>query len=250
MKKKKSSSSVVAVLPCRIHSTRLFGKPLQLIDKHEILQLLISQLKTSSLIKEIVLAISNDSGSKIYVDFAKKQKIPFVLGSESDVLGRLIKGVEKMNGNILFRVTSENPYIYWEGIDYLIRKHISGNYDFTFYKNLPIGASYEILNLNSLKVAHKLGNSKHRSEYSTLYFFENPKKFSINPVFPKKSLQFPKIRLTVDTPEDLILARIIHKKLGKNITPIKLEKIIQFLNSNKKIMKINSNISLKYKRYL
>lgn len=250
MAKQKDSSKIIAVLPCRISSTRLFAKPLQQVGNYEILHLLVSQLKKSSLINKIVLAISNDSGSQLYVDIAKKLKISYVLGTESDVLGRLIKGVKKVNGDILFRVTSENPYIYWEGIDKLIQNHLSGYYDLTFFKNLPIGASFEIINLKSLELAHKYGNTKHRSEYSTLYFFENQNKFSINPVLPNKSLQFPKIRLTVDTPEDLIVARIIHEKLGMKINPIKLEKIIKFLNSNKQIMKINSNVSLKYKRYL
>lgn len=250
MRRQKNTLKIIAVLPCRISSARLFAKPLQQISNYEILLLLISQLKKSSLLNKIVLAISDDSGSKLYVDFAKKLKIQYVLGSESDVLGRLIKGVKKVNGDILFRVTSENPYIYWEGIDSLIQNHLSGNHDLSFYKNLPIGASYEIINMKSLEFAHKHGSVKHRSEYSSLYFFENQNKFSINPVLPKKSLQFPKIRLTVDTPEDLIVARIIHDKLGIKANPIKLEKIINFLNSNKKIMKLNSNIQLKYKRYL
>ncbi len=250
MQKNKNATRIIAVLPCRIFSTRLFAKPLQQINNYEILLLLISQLRKSTLLNKIVLAISDDSGSKLYVDFAKKLKIPYVLGSESDVLSRLIKGVKKSHGDILLRTTSENPYIYWEGIDSLIQNHLSGNFDLSFYKNLPIGASYEIINLKSLEIAHKLGNTKHKSEYSTLYFFENQNKFSINPVLPKKSLQFPNIRLTVDTPEDLIVARIIHDKLGIKANPIKLEKNINFLNSNKKIMKLNSNIQLKYKRYL
>ena len=250
MKKQTNFPKIVAVLPCRIFSTRLFAKPLQQINDYEILFLLITQLKKSSLINEIILAISDDSGSKLYVDFAKKLKIPYVIGSESDVLGRLIKGVKKLHADILLRVTSENPYIYWEGIDKLIQNHISGNHDLSFYKNLPIGASYELINLKSLEIAHKFGNAKHRSEYSSLYFFENQNNFLINPVLPKKSLQFPKIRLTVDTPEDLIVARIIHTRLGKKTNPIKLEKIIHFLNSNKKVLKLNSKIKLKYTRYI
>ena len=174
----------------------------------------------------------------------------FVVGDEIDVLSRLILGAKKTQADIVFRTTSENPYLYWEGIDNLIQNHISGNYDLSFYKNLPIGASYEVINLKSLKLAHKFGNAKHRSEYSSLYFFENPNEFLINSILPKKYLQFPKIRLTVDTPEDLIVARIIHTSLGNKTNPIKLEKIINFLNSNKKVLKINSKIGLKYTRYL
>ena len=248
--KLKKYPSIAAILPCRVYSTRLFAKPLQLVSNYTILELLIKQLKKSKQINDVVLAIAKTPGSDLFIDFAKKHDLKFVLGDETDVLSRLILGAKKTHANIVFRITSENPYMYWEGIDNLIQNHILGNYDLSFYKNLPIGASYELINLKSLEIAHKLGNTKHRSEYSTSYFFENQNKFSINPVLPKKSLQFPKIRLTVDTPEDLIVARIIHTRLGKKTSPIKLEKIINFLNSNKKVLKLNSKIELKYTRYL
>lgn len=248
--KLKKSKSIVAVLPCRAYSTRLFAKPLQLVGDYSILELLIKQLKKSKEINDIVLAIAKTPGHDLFVDFAKKHELKFVIGDELDVLGRLILGAKKTHADVVFRITSENPYMYWEGIDNLIQNHISGNFDLSFYKNLPIGASYELINLESLKIAHKFGNTKHKSEYSTLYFYENLNKFLINSVLPKKSLQFPKIRLTVDTPEDLIVARIIHTSLGKKTNPIKLEKIINFLNSNKKVLKINSKIGLKYTRYL
>jgi len=144
MKKQTNFPKIVAVLPCRIFSTRLFAKPLQQINDYEILFLLITQLKKSSLINEIILAISDDSGSKLYVDFAKKLKIPYVIGSESDVLGRLIKGVKKLHADILLRVTSENPYIYWEGIDKLIQNHISGITTCLFTKIYQLG---QVMNL-------------------------------------------------------------------------------------------------------
>jgi len=248
--KLKKSVSITAVLACRVYSTRIFAKPLQLVGNYTILELLVKQLKKSKQINDIVLAIAKTPGSDLFIDFAKKHDLKFVVGDELDVLSRLILGAKKTHADIVFRTTSENPYVYWEGIDNLIQNHISGNYELSFYKNLPIGASYEIINLKSLEIAHKLGNAKHRSEYSTLYFFENQDKFLINPVLPKKSLQFPKIRLTVDTPEDLIVARIIHGKLGRKSNPIKLERIINLLNLNKKILKLNTKIELKYTRYL
>ncbi len=83
-----------------------------------------------------------------------------------------------------------------------------------------------------------------------MYIYENPKKFKINRIEPKKSLQRPKFRLTVDTPQDLWVVRIIHDSIGNNDKPVKLEKIIHFLDTHKEVVKINSNISLKYKKYL
>lgn len=241
---------IAAVLPCRIYSTRLLAKPLQLVEGFTILELLINQLKQSKYIDEIVLAISRSTGNDLFIEFAKKHKIKFVMGDEIDVLGRLIKGIKKVKADILFRVTSENPFIYWEGIDNLIQNHIESNSDLTFYGTLPLGSAYEIINLKSLDFSHKHGLKKHRSEYSTLYIYENAKKFKINRIEPKKSLQRPEFRLTVDTPQDLWVVRIIHDSIGKKNTPVKLEKIIHFLDVNEDVAKINSNVSLKYKKYL
>jgi spore coat polysaccharide biosynthesis protein SpsF len=246
----KKTHKVVAVIPCRVYSTRLLAKPLQRVGEYAILELLIKQLQKSTLINDIVIAISESIGRDLFIEFVKKHKVKFVIGDEVDVLGRLIKGAKKVNADILFRTTSENPFIYWEGIDNLIKKHIEKNADLSFYGKLPLGASYEVINLRSLEFAHKHGTKKHRSEYSTLYIYENSKKFVLNRVLPKKTLQRPQIRLTVDTPQDLWVARIIHDALGNKNTPIPLQQIVKFLDSHKKVMKINSNILLKYKQYL
>ena len=185
---------VAAVIPCRIYSTRLLAKPLQCVGNLTILELLINQIKKSKKINEIVLAIAQSSGKDLFIEFAKKHKIKFVIGDEIDVLSRLLKGMKKVGADILFRTTSENPFIYWEGIDNLIQNHLKENADLSFYGNLPLGASYEIINLKSLQFAHKHGTKKHRSEYSSLYIYENPQIFCINRVEPKKSLQRPDFR--------------------------------------------------------
>jgi spore coat polysaccharide biosynthesis protein SpsF len=248
--KSKQSTYVAAVIPCRIYSTRLLAKPLQYVGNFTILELLITQLKKSKSIDEIILAIAKSDGKDLFVEFAKKHKIKFLIGDEIDVLGRLIAGMKKVNANILFRVTSENPFVYWEGIDNLIKNHIDGNFDLSFYGGLPVGSSYEIVSLNSLKFSHKHGTKKHRSEYSTLYIYENKKYFKINRLEPKKSLQRPNYRLTVDTPQDLWVVRIIHDSIGNKTKPLKFEKIIHFLDTHKEVSKINSSVSLKYKKYV
>ena len=249
IKKPKKSSKVAAVLACRVYSTRLFAKPLQLVGNYTILELLIEQLKKSKFIDDVVLSIADTAGSDLFVDFAKKHNLTYVIGDEVDVLHRLILGAKKVHANIIFRTTSENPFIFWEGIDDLITEHVAEKSDLSFYGQLPLGCSYEIINLDSLKYSHKYGKKKHKSEYSSLYIFENPKKFKIHRLLPEKPLRHSSIRLTVDTPEDLIVVRKIHQKLGKGKTPIQLKKILSYLHSHEDILKINSQVSLKYKRH-
>jgi N,N'-diacetyllegionaminate synthase len=236
-----NEKKVSAVIACRIDSNRLFAKPMQLINKRPILELLITQIKKSELISDIVLAISENSGNEIFIDFAKKHGLKFIVGSDRDVLHRLILGGRLVNADIIFRVTSENPYIYWEGIDYTIKNHISKKLDYSTVLPLPLGSSFELINLKSLEISHENGTKRHRSEHCDLYIFENKKKFKIDILEAPKNLQYPTLRLTVDTPEDLVVARKIYDYLKNKNEPIPLSKIINFLNENEFIRKLNFN---------
>lgn len=244
------SHKIAAVIPCRVQSTRLLAKPLQRVGEFTILELLVRQLKKSKLIDDIIIAISKNTGRDLFIELAKTNKLKFVVGDEVNVLGRLILGARKTKADIIFRITSENPYMFWEGIDGLIKNHIEGDYDLSIYTKLPLGAAFEIIKLQALEYSNKHGNKKYRSEYSTLYIHENPKKFKINQVRAEKTIQRPDIRLTVDTPQDLLVARMIYDKLGNKGKPIPLKNIIKFMDMHPKIKKINAKIPQKYKQHL
>ena len=236
-----NGKKIVVIIPCRIYSTRLLVKPLQKVRNYKILELLVKQLKKSKKIDGIVLALAKTTGSELFVEFARKNKLNYVLGSECDVLGRFIKTAKRSKANVVVRITSENPFIFWEGIDDLIEKHVEGEYDLSCNYKLPVGSGLEIVNTESLQIAHKKGNKWHK-EHCTPYIYENRKKFKILKLNPEKVLERPDIRLTVDTPQDLWVVRQIYSKLGRGNTPIKLEKIIRFLDKNPKIKMINSKI--------
>lgn len=238
-----TKKKIITVIPCRVFSKRLFLKPLQNIGDFSILELQIKQFKKSKLISEVILAIAKTKGSELFIEFAHKNNLKYILGSEEDVLSRFIKAAKTFKSEIIVRITSENPFIFWEGIDDLIQKHVDKEYDLSSYANLPFGANFEIINLESLKVSHKNGNVSDK-EHCTSYIYKNPKKFKILKLKPGKILERPELRLTVDTPQDLWLARLIYAKLGKNGKPIQLEKIIKFLDKNPKIKKINSKNNL------
>lgn len=244
----KKSHKIAAVIACRIHSSRLFAKQMQLIDDRPIIDHMINQLKAAKMISEIVLAISSRPGNEVFVEYAREKGLKYVVGDDTDVLKRLIDGAKYVNADIIFRITPENPYIYWEGIDDLLRKHISGNYDFSTCFNVPLGTGYEVVNLSSFERSHREGSKRHRSELCSLYIRENQRKFKIYHISPTKELQRPEIRLTVDTPEDLYVARAIYDGLDKKgkLTPLK--DVIRFLDKNPELSTINSKVPLQVSR--
>lgn len=245
----KEPHKIAAVIACRVGSDRLYAKPLQYVGKENILELQLRQLKKSKYIKDIVLAISQNPGNEVFVEFAKKNKIKFVCGDDKNVLSRLIIGANFVDADTILRITSENPFIFWEGIDNLIENHLKKHNDLTTYSGLPLGSSMELIKKEALEISHKKGKNKHRSELCTLFINENPSNFKISRLKVTDKLNRPDIRLTVDTPQDLWVVRLIFQNLSKNNKLLKLGSIIKFLDKNQEIKKINSKLSIEYKRF-
>ena len=238
----KTIPKTAAVIACRVGSERLFAKPLQIIGGFTILHLLIKQIQKSKIISDIILAISEKPGNEIFVNFAKENNLKFIEGDDLDVLKRLIDGARYVNATTIFRTTADCPFINWEQIDPILKNHFKKTLDFSILKNIPIGSGFEVINLNALEKSHRKGQRKHRSELASLYIYEHKQKFKIQELEPRKELQRPDLRLTVDNPEDLLVARIIQDEIGKNDSPIELKKIIKFLDKNPEVKKINSGI--------
>ena len=112
-----TKKKLVCVLACRNQGSRLYGKPLQNLDIKKnvrIIDYIIKNIKKIKVIEDIVLAVSNEQDNLEYINIAKKNKIKIIFGNEFNVLTRLIKGCESVNGSDVFRITSESPFIFDE----------------------------------------------------------------------------------------------------------------------------------------
>ncbi len=235
-------TKIIATLACRNNSKRLYAKPLQLLGRDTVLDYMIRNLKQQKRIDGIVLAISEMKGNEMFIDVAEKHEIGYVLGDDKDVLNRLIMACEKGGGDIVYRVTTESPFSYLEGIEHAVKSHLENNADYTAYGQLPDGVTFELINLKALKESHQLGEDRHRSELCTLYINENKDKYKMNILYTDKQWQRPDYRLTIDYPEDLILCRKIIAHFGdERIIPY--TELISFLDSNPQIRSIVENLT-------
>lgn len=234
---------VVATLACRVQSKRLYAKPLQFIDIEKeitILEFLVNSLKTVKEIDAIVLAISEGEENIPFYRLAEKMKLPYIVGSQNDVQERLITAADKANGDIVYRVTTECPFIYMDTFKATLEQHVKAKASLTVIEGLPEGTYYEIITAKDLKRAHDEGEPRHRSELCTLYMAENPDKFFIQRLPISGALHRPDIRLTVDYPEDLIVVREVYKALKKADSAfIPVGDIVKFLDENPELKKVN-----------
>ncbi|HUS00524.1 MAG TPA: hypothetical protein VMY77_02285, partial [Chitinophagaceae bacterium] len=194
---------IVATLACRNNSRRLYGKPLQLLENFSVVEYIINNLKQRSEINAIVLAISESRGNEAFIDIAEKNNLHYILGDDRDVLQRLISACELVDGDTVYRVTTESPFGYLEGLPEAINSHQKLNADYTTHANLPDGVMFELIKLEALKRSHRDGEYKHRSELVTSYINENPGIFIKNIIPVPAESERPDYRLTIDFPEDL-----------------------------------------------
>ena len=232
---------LVAVLLCRAASTRLHAKPLQLLGEKTILEHLVSQIRSVDRVDDVILAISEGRGNGGFVDAANRMGIDYVFGDDEDGLSRMLLASNYAGADTVFRVTTENPFLYTDNLPELIDLHFAQKADLTACQDLPDGAHTEIIEVSALLRSQRDGEDRHRSAWVSSFIFENPDRFKVIKTLPPEELRRPDIRLTVDYPEDLIVMRKIYEEFQGQM-PIPLASIISFLDEHPEINDINGKI--------
>ena len=243
---KQNKNKLIAVLACRNQSNRLYGKPLQFIDKKNkvrVIDQIIFSLKKLDIFDDIILAIAKKNENLIYENIAKKHKIKFIYGPENNVIKRLILSANRCGANEIFRVTSESPFIYHNPIKKMLAIYRKSKLDAIFLDNIVDGSGFEIFSLDSMKESLKFAKGDAK-EHVTKYIRLNKNKFRINKFNGPKELFRKDLRLTIDNPEDLIVCKAIYDKFQKDAPLFSLKKIIKFLDKNPKYKKLISKYTL------
>ena len=101
----------IAIVQARVGSTRLPNKVMKTIIGTPMIEILLKRLNKSKLIDQIVLATSIDKKNENLIKHVEKLGFICTQGSEDDVLDRYLKTAEKMNAEIIVRITGDCPLV-------------------------------------------------------------------------------------------------------------------------------------------
>lgn len=234
---------LVSVIACRSQGSRLYGKPVQNLDVIKgirILDNIVDCLATLPQIHEIVLGIAEGEENSVYRRFAEERGLRFVIGDEVDVLGRLVAGGRLAGATDIFRVTSESPFPYFEAVSDAWTTYLDSGVDALFLDDIVDGCGFEIISLAALEASHRDGEDRHRSELCTLFMRENNERFQILRISGPPELNRKDLRLTVDNPEDLVLARAVYQAFADKAPHIPVADIVRFLDSNPSLIALTA----------
>lgn len=240
--------SIAIIIQARMGSTRLPGKVLMEVAGKTILWHMIKRLSYCRAVDTIVLATTTLGQDDALAEFALKNNITCVRGSEKDVLSRHYEAGLASGADTLVRLPSDKPLVEPAVVDMVVREHLDSGADYTsnwLKPTFPIGIEVEVMKFDALEKAHREAQASYQREHVTPYLYENPALFKTHSVEAQGKLRRPDIRLTIDTPEDLDLIRKIYSGLYRENGIFHIEQVIDFLDANPGLTGINSHVKQK-----
>jgi spore coat polysaccharide biosynthesis protein SpsF len=227
-------------------STRLPGKALTSIGARPMLDWTVRRTARATLVDAVVVATTVNGSDDPIAAFCQQSKYAVFRGSEDDVLDRYWKAAEANSADVIVRITSDCPLIDPEVIDLTVAAFVS--HRGTDYasntlepRTYPRGLDVEVFSRAALgRTWHEDLKPKSR-EHVTPYMYRTTGRFRTLRVAAQENNSDH--RWTVDTPEDLALARAVYDEFPDG--EFGYREVLAFLSSHPEIRLLNAGITQK-----
>lgn len=239
------------IIQVRVGSSRLPEKCFLKIGNVSLISHVIEKLKAVNGVNKIILATTTKEEDMKLIDIANNHNILSYSGSENDVLERFIGASDIHNINTIIRVCADNFFIDINEINRLLKIHLESKCDYTtniFNDGSPVilsgtGFGVEIIDYNALKKIKSITHDVKYTEHITSYIYTHPKEFKINFVKISDYLNFPNIRLTIDTKEDY---QNIHQIFNYCENGLTIQNVIDYVNNDDYLLESMDSINQKH----
>ena len=235
---------IYGFLQARSSSTRLPNKVLKPILGKAMILHQLERISRSKKIDKLIVLTSNNKSDDELADIVKSAGFELFRGDLDDVLNRFVecgKSYNLSDEDVVVRLTGDCPVHDSDIIDSLIDDFLKSDCDYMANCVDPIlypdGLDAEICYFRALKEANSKATKLSDREHVTPYIRDSGKFKVCN---QKGKIIHPEWRLTVDEKRDFELITKIYEHFGDN--RFKFNDIVSFLESNPKLLEINSKI--------
>jgi spore coat polysaccharide biosynthesis protein SpsF (cytidylyltransferase family) len=235
---------VLAIIQARMGSTRLPGKTLARIEGKPLLEHVINRVRFCESIDKIIVATTMNPEDKEIISVTERMGVETYAGSPEDVLDRFYKAAVLCDGKTIVRITADDPFKDPRIIDEIVEFYLAHQeYDYvsnTVKPTFPIGIDVEVFSFEALERAWQETESVTEREHVTPYIWRNPELFKTRNI--ENDTQLSHLRWTIDTEEDLVMAREVYRHLYVDGHIFYMQDILELLVGNKGIIEINSGV--------
>jgi len=235
--------NVVFITQARSGSTRLPGKILKEVAGKSVLHWFVRRALKCASVSDVCIATTVNPKDDVLAAHigAEFPEVRIVRGSEEDVLSRYMFAADKMDAEIIVRVTSDCPFFDWNLVDRCVEilKKTSADAVRTQRGDFPIGLDVEVFTRETLENANKNASDIFEREHVGPYVFQtHSSEFSIEWVRNTGDL-WPDCRLTLDYPEDFEFLECLYNEVGPMAPTGKFR---EFLMKNPAIAGMNLDV--------
>ena len=211
-------TNIATVVSARMGSRRLPGKALTDLGGVPMIQFLIERLGGSKFGGELIFATTNRVDDDVLAKHVAELGIAVFRGADSDVAGRYLAVANEFNLDWIVRVTGDCPFVDASSLDHCLSQ-LNGDHTFDMISTkgvFPVGIDYELFSTSTLDASWS-NMSDEEKEHLTLRFYREDLGYLFK--YFTQPVSWPKVkhRYVVDTPEDLIKARIWANSFSNNL---------------------------------
>lgn len=240
---------VIAIIQARMPSSRLPGKVLKDIDGRPMLAWVVSRASRAKTANKTIIATTVEPEDDVVAEYCENNNYSYTRGSMHDVLDRYYQTAKKFRADVIVRITADCPFIDPAEIDRVVEKFLSAEPPLDFAANrlpmertIPIGLDTEVCTYAALETAWRETKEAHQREHVMPYFYENTNRF--HTLHVKHEPDYSHFRWTVDTPEDLELARQIASHF-KGRDDFSWQEIIALFEQTPELANVNAQVRQK-----
>jgi spore coat polysaccharide biosynthesis protein SpsF (cytidylyltransferase family) len=233
-------------IPVRLGNTRLPGKALQICNNKPILFHLLERLKKAQKIRNIVVCTTENPTDNLLVDLLTTNNYTVFRGSEKDIIKRFSDASKQFQSDFIINVDGDDIYTDPNYVDEMVDMFLQTRADFIDMIGFPFGFRSVGFKATALEHVNKIKNIDNTETGYRDFFYDIPS-FNIHKMIFNKNITFsPKIRLSLDYPEDLVLAQTIMERLGNDFD---LNQLLRLFNNDTSLLQITAHLESKWKEH-
>ena len=225
----KSFVKIITIIPARMDSVRLPGKPLRDIDQQPLLKRVVDRCRRIERSELVVIATTNRPVDAPIIEFARGSGVEVFAGELDNVTERFLSCAQFFGADYFVRANGDSPFLDPELIS---RGFVALHDDLPDLvtnlvgRTFPYGISVEIVSVSALEAVCQRDLEEDEAEHVTAFFYKNPTAFRIKFLTSERP-ELKVARLTVDTELDLRLSERIFERLGSEWLNCGFEKICE-----------------------
>lgn len=251
---------IVGVIEARMGSSRLPGKMLYPFAGRPLLEHVVRRAQACRTLSAVVVATTTAPLDSALERWARSLGAACYRGSEDDVLSRVLEAARSVGGDVIVKLSGDNPFYHPEYVDPIVDAYGAGKAEFltntamgftakwSEARSWPVGTGVNVFSTRLLAGCLNKPLSQADREHVIKYFIDHPEEYRLagfHAVGALAQFRRPELRFCLDTGEDFRFLGAIFDELTPSDPMFGLSAVLRLIDRRPDLLSIVANVAQK-----